>query len=127
MQKNIHTPSPRSGHSFLPSGVTVADIIQVPSPGLSGVGFLGKQPSKEGKRGQRKEERNPFLIRYQEEKPAVSEERDVSSESIIAMGTAGVNASAALESSASPCLSVMELWDGASQVVWDHECSGAVG
>ncbi len=26
-----------------------------------------------------------------------------------------------------PCVSVMEFWDGVSQVLWHHQCSGSVG
>src|SRR5436305_117298 len=43
------------------------------------------------------------------------------------MGTNRVKAVAALESPASSCVSIMELWDGVSQVVWHHQCGGLAG
>src|SRR2546427_4199588 len=43
------------------------------------------------------------------------------------MGTNGVNASAACESTTSTGAGVMELWDGLSQVVWHNDGGGPLG
>ena len=84
---------------------------------LSGVGILER----------RQRDRHICYHGRSDHDPREQEECHVSPESIIAMGTNRVKAAAALESSASACASVMELWDGVSQVVWHHQCGGLAG
>src|SRR5438876_4009498 len=57
----------------------------------------------------------------------VSEKEDVFTRRIIPVGADRVKVSAAVESSASRCAGVVELWHGASQILWHHQRRGAAG
>src|SRR5438105_510674 len=46
---------------------------------------------------------------------------------IITMGNAGVNTPATSLATTGPGVSFVELWDGASQIVWHHECGSHPG